>query len=72
MEEERIEEKTLEQVFAELEQLVTALEEEPSLEESFKLYHKGMDMLKDCSGRIDRVEKQIQVLDEKGETHELQ
>ena len=37
-----------------------------------QLYHRGMDMLKACSDRIDRVEKQIQVLDEKGETHELQ
>ena len=59
------EEKTLEQLFSEL-------EEESSLEKSFQLYHRGMDMLKACSDRIDRVEKQIQVLDEKGEAHELQ
>lgn len=78
--EERIEEQTvpaegeqtLEQLFAELEVLTGALEEESSLEKSFQLYHRGMDMLKACSDRIDRVEKQIQVLDEKGETHELQ
>ena len=78
--EERIEEQTvpaegeqtLEQLFAELEALTGALEEEASLEKSFQLYHRGMDMLKACSDRIDRVEKQIQVLDEKGETHELQ
>ena len=47
-------------------------EEESSLEKSFQLYHRGMDMLKACSDRIDRVEKQIQALDEKGEAHELQ
>ena len=78
--EERIEEQTvpaegeqtLEQLFAELEALTGALEEESSLEKFFQLYHRGMDMLKACSDRIDRVEKQIQVLDEKGETHELQ
>ena len=66
------EEKTLEQLFSELEAVTGALEEESSLEKSFQLYHRGMDMLKACSDRIDRVEKQIQVLDEKGETHELQ
>ena len=66
------EEKTLEQLFSELEAVTGALEEESSLEKSFQLYHRGMDMLKACSDRIDRVEKQIQVLDEKGEAHELQ
>lgn len=78
--EERIEEqtapvedeKTLEQLFSELEAVTGALETESSLEKSFQLYHRGMDMLKACSDRIDRVEKQIQVLDEKGEAHELQ
>ena len=66
------EEKTLEQLFSELEAVTGALEEESSLEKSFQLYHRGMDMLKACSDRLDRVEKQIQVLDEKGEAHELQ
>lgn len=66
------EEKTLEQLFSDLEQTVNALEQEESLERSFQLYHKGMDMLKACNDRIDRVEKQIQVLDEKGETYDLQ
>ena len=65
------EEQTLEQLFAELEEVAGALEKESSLEKSFQLYHRGMDMLKACSDRIDRVEKQIQVLDEKGETYEL-
>ena len=66
------EEKTLEQLFGELEQVTAALEQENSLEESFRLYHRGMDMLKECSDRIDRVEKEIQVLDDKGDIHELQ
>lgn len=70
--EENQEEKTLEQLFGELEQVTAALEQENSLEESFKLYHRGMDMLKACSDRIDRVEKEIQVLDDKGDIHELQ
>lgn len=70
--EENQEEKTLEQLFGELEQVTAALEQENSLEESFRLYHRGMDMLKACSDRIDRVEKEIQVLDDKGDIHELQ
>ena len=28
-----------------------------SLEESFTLYQKGMELLKQCSSKIDRVEK---------------
>ncbi len=64
-------EKTLEQVFSELEAVIGKMEAEDSLEESFKLYHQGMDMLKLCSEKIDKVEKQMLLLDENGETHEF-
>lgn len=64
-------EKTLEQVFSELEYVINKLETEDSLEESFKLYHQGMDMLKTCSEKIDKVEKQMLLLDEDGETHDF-
>lgn len=33
-----------------------------SLEETFSLYEKGMGLVKDCGGRLDLVEKKIQVL----------
>ena len=46
-------------------------EEEVSLEDSFGLYHKGMELLKNCSGRIDAVEKKMLILDEEGGTHEF-
>lgn len=65
------EEHTLEQVFEELEEVLARMEGETSLEESFQLYHKGMDMLKLCSDKIDKVEKQMLVLDEEGEPHEF-
>lgn len=65
------EEHTLEQVFEELEAVLARMEGETSLEESFQLYHKGMDMLKLCSEKIDKVEKQMLVLDEEGEPHEF-
>ena len=65
------EEHTLEQVFEQLEEVLARMEGETSLEESFQLYHKGMDMLKLCSEKIDKVEKQMLVLDEEGEPHEF-
>ncbi len=65
-------EKTLEQVFLELESVVQKMENEESLEESFQLYRRGMDMLKSCGEKIDKIEKQMLILDEKGELHEFE
>lgn len=62
----------LEEMFSSLDEVIERLEgEEVSLEQSFSLYHKGMELLKQCNAQIDRVEKQVQVLDEEGDTHEL-
>lgn len=62
----------LEEMFSSLDEVIEQLEgEEVSLEQSFSLYHKGMELLKQCNAQIDRVEKQVQVLDEEGDTHEL-
>lgn len=66
------EESTLEDQFRSLEEVVNRLEqEEISLEESFQLYHRGMDLLKKCNDTIDTVEKKVLMLDENGETHEF-
>ncbi len=46
--------------------------EDISLEESFALYHKGMDLLKSCNDKIDKIEKKMLILDEEGETHEFE
>ena len=46
-------------------------EGETSLEESFRLYQKGMEMLKSCNDKSDAVEKQVLILEEHGETHEF-
>ena len=65
-------EQTLEAVFEQLDKIVEQLEREgASLEESFQLYHKGMDLLKVCNEKIDTVEKKMMVLDENGEQHEF-
>ena len=63
--------ESLDQMFAQLEEVTGKMEgEEISLEESFELYSKGMNLLKQCSQAIDEVEKKVLVLDENGEPHE--
>ena len=67
-----MENKTLEEVFQELDVLVKQLENASiSLEESFRWYHQGMELLKVCNDKIDLVEKKMLILDENGEQHEL-
>ena len=67
-----MENKTLEEVFQELDVVVKQLENASiSLEDSFRLYHQGMDLLKVCNDKIDLVEKKMLILDENGEQHEF-
>ena len=71
--EEMKQEETLDQTFGRLAELVGRMEaEDISLEESFALYHKGMDLLKSCNDKIDKIEKKMLILDEEGETHEFE
>ncbi len=64
--------KKLEEIFEELDSVVSKLEShEISLEDSFKLYQEGMNLLKMCNDKIDRIEKQIIILDEGGDTNVL-
>lgn len=73
LEKETAEEKefTLEQAFERLEWVISDMEKESSLEESFRMYHQGMELLKACNDKINRVEKQILILDEEGGMHEF-
>ena len=65
-------EQSLEEVFESLDEIVGELEaDDVSLEDSFRLYHQGMELLKVCNEKIDRVEKQIKILDEDGNEHEF-
>ena len=51
------EEKTLDEMFQELDKLIQAMEEpEVSLEDSFQMYHQGIDMLKACNDKMDKIE----------------
>ena len=66
------ENRTLEELFQELDGMMRQMEGPGlSLEQSFSLYHRGIELLKSCNDKIDTVEKQIQILEENGECHEF-
>lgn len=69
--EERKENENLEDLFAEVEQLIAHMEEDISLDESFACYEQGMKKLKHCSERIDSIEKKMLVLNEQGMLEEF-
>ncbi|MCI7813697.1 MAG: exodeoxyribonuclease VII small subunit [Lachnospiraceae bacterium] len=67
-----MEEKTIEQGFRELDEVIEALQNKDlALEESFVLYKRGMELLKECNEKIDRVEKRVMAMNEEGEWDEF-
>ncbi|MBE5936315.1 MAG: exodeoxyribonuclease VII small subunit [Lachnospiraceae bacterium] len=55
----------IEEQFKEIDNIINSLEmNEGTLDESFELYKKGMDLIKECNNEIEKVEKQIIVLTE--------
>ena len=64
--------KGIEEVFQELDTIAEKLESgDTSLEDSFRLYKKGMELLKYCSDRLDTVEKKMLQMDEDGTLREF-
>ena len=64
---ENQEELSVETAFQELDRLAGRLEDQvTSLEESFALYKKGMELLKYCSEKLDTVEKKMLQINEDG------
>lgn len=64
---------SMEEAFKSLDEIVEQLENKDiSLEENFAMYQKGMQLLKECSSRIDTVEKKMQQLNEDGTLQELE
>lgn len=56
-------EKSIEQMFEELNQITEKLESaDTSLEESFACYEAGMKLVKACGEKIDQVEKKMVIL----------
>ena len=65
--EQTSQEETLEEVFAQLDDLAEKLEDkETSLEDSFNLYKQGIELLKFCSDKLDTVEKKMLQMNEDG------
>ena len=64
--------KTIEEGFQELDNLAVKLEDsETSLEDSFRFYKEGMELLKYCSDKLDTVEKKMLQMDEDGTLREF-
>ena len=63
---------TLEQAFTELETAITKLEKEDiSLEDSFKTFEEGMKLVQLCNEKIEKIEKEVLVLNGNGELNEF-
>ncbi len=66
-------EMTLEEGFSRLEEITSKMENgELTLDEMYSLYKEGIDIIKLCGQKIDTVEKNIQILDSKGELKEFE
>ena len=60
---EKKQDKSIEETFAQLDELLEKLEaSDTSLEESFACYEAGRKLVKACSDKIDKVEKQMMIL----------
>ena len=58
----------MEEAFEELNELLTKMDSDQiSLEYSFKLYQEGVQLVRYCNEKIDKVEKQLMILNEMGE-----
>ncbi len=61
-------EKTLEQNFKRLEELTAKMEGgELSLEQMYALYKEGIDLVSECGKKIDTVEKNMKLINSRGE-----
>lgn len=72
MTEKQTEERTIEEGLQELDKIVERLESRDiSLEDSFAMYQKGMEVLKQCSQKIDMVEKKMLQMNKDGDLGEF-
>ena len=56
--------KNLEESLFELSEIISKMDKEDiSLEESFKLYNQGVKLCKICNEKIDKVEKQLEIIE---------
>ncbi len=71
MNKDAIKEMSLEEAFEAIDERLEMLSEDIPLEKSFELYKEGMEILKLCDEKIDRVEKQVMILNNEGELDEF-
>lgn len=63
---------SLEEAITEVEAIIKQMEaSDVSLEDSFKLYQKGIEQLKACNGMLDAVEKQMLIMGQNGDLSEF-
>ncbi len=56
--------KSIEENFKDIAEIIEKMNDsDVSLEESFKLYNDGIKLVEDCNKRIEKVEKEITILD---------
>lgn len=61
------EDLSLEEAFGQIEEKIDLLEKENiTLEDSFRAYQEGMKLLRYCDAKIDKVEKQVMMINEDG------
>ena len=64
---------SIEEAFSEIEKKIALLEKEDvSLEDSFRYFQEGMDLLKYCNESIDQVEKKVQKISSDGKTEDFE
>ena len=70
---ENKEEFTVEESFEKLDELLNRLESKDiTLDESFELYKKGMEELKNCSKKIDATKKAVMAISSEGNLVEFE
>lgn len=55
----------IEDNFEQLEDIISKMQSDRiTLEQSFELYNKGLCLVQDCNNQIDKIEKQIKIIEE--------
>lgn len=63
---------TIEESFEKLDKIVSQLEDRSlSMNEAFKLYKEGVQLVNNCNNMLDKVEKQLVVLNGSEETDDV-
>lgn len=64
-EENKAEQKSVEERFHEIENIISEMQKEDvTLDQAFELYNNGLNLIKECNGKLDTIEKQIKIIEE--------